>query len=248
MQYNPIVYNYPMKFPKINTLWKRDPELTVKKKGVIMPGYFSEEVFKSVKYWTATEKIDGENIRIFIDFIPGNLNHPTIWIGSRNDTDTPNINKDLIRHINTRLTEDALLRAFTKGSFSIGNCPRHAMIFGEGFGGDIKHGHNYRDSPEFIIFNVVIDGWFLEYNNVADISRKLNLQSVPIIGKNMSTEDIVDYVKGQPKSIVANKPYIMEGVVATSSPLLLTRKGYPLRFKLKTKDFRDLDSVSKNNH
>lgn len=245
---HPLIYEYPMKYPKINTIFTRDKFITVKRKGIIHEGILSEEAFKTIKFWNVSEKIHGENTRIYIDFIPGNLEPPHVWIGSRNDTDTPNINEDLLADIKTHLTEDALLRAFTNGSFSTGNCPRHVMIFGEGFGGDIHHGHNYRDSPEFIVFDIVIDNWFLEYNSVADISRKLNLQSVPIINKNMNTDDIVDYVKSQPDSIVANKSHVMEGVVATSSPLLLTRKGYPVRFKLKTKDFRDLDSVTETDH
>lgn len=245
---HPVIYEYPMRYPKINTLFMRDPLITVKRKGIIQVGKYSEEAFKTIKYWNVSEKIHGENIRIYIDFIPGNLSPPQVWIGGRNDTDKPEINEDLLTYIKTHITEDALKRAFTKGSFGTGDCPRYAMIFGEGFGGDIKHGHNYRDSPEFIVFDIVIDNWFLEHNNVADISRKLNLQSVPMLSLDGSTEKIIDYVKGQPKSNVANKPHVMEGVVATSSPLLLTRKGYPVRFKLKTKDFRDLDSVTKNNH
>lgn len=248
MEPHPIIYNYPMRYPKINTLWKRSPLISVKRKGIIQEGMFSEEAFKTIKFWNVSEKINGENTRIYIDFIPGNLSPPHIWIGGRNDTDKPEINEDLLTYIKTHLTEDALKRAFTKGSFGTGECPRHAMIFGEGFGGDIHHGHDYRDSPEFVVFDIVVDEWWLEHNNVASISKKLGFESVPILPGLKSTETIVEYVKGQPNSIIANKPHIMEGVVCTSAPLLLTRNGYPVRFKLKTKDFRDLESVKKNNH
>ena len=235
-----------MKFPKINTLWKREPLITVKRKGIIHEGMYSEEAFKSIKFWKASEKINGENIRIFI--IPGTGSTPIISILGRQDTDTPQINEKVIEYIDSHLTPDALKRAFTKDSSSSEDLPRLIMIFGEGFGGDIHHGHNYRDSPEFVVFDIVVDDWFLEYNNVASISKKLGFESVPLLPGLKTTETIVEYVKTQPKSILANKPHIMEGVVCTSSPLLLTRNGYPVRFKLKTKDFRDLDSVKKNNH
>ena len=248
MEPHPINYKYPMKFPKINTLWKRDMTRTVKRKGVIIPRLYSEEAFRTIKFWNVSEKIDGENTRIHIDFNPNNELPPHVSIYSRNDTDTPEINEDLLSYIRTHLTEDALKRAFTKGSFSTGECPRHVMIFGEGFGLGIRSGGNYKDSPELIVFDIVIDDWFLEHKNVADISKKLDLESVPILSLNRSVEEIVDYVKEQPYSLVANKPHRMEGIVATSSPLLLTRKGYPLRFKLKTKDFRDLDSISAIEH
>ena len=243
---HPLIYEYPMKYPKINTIFTRDKFITVKRKGIIHEGIFSEENFKTIKFWNVSEKINGENIRIFI--IPGTGSMPIISILGRKDTDTPEINEKVIEYIDSHLTPDALKRAFTKNSSSSEDLPRLIMIFGEGFGGDIHHGHNYRDSPEFIVFDIVIDSWWLEYNSVADISKKLGFESVPILSLNRSTEEIVEYVKGQPNSIVANKPHGMEGVVATSSPLLLTRKGYPVRFKLKTKDFRDLESVAKNNH
>lgn len=242
MEPHPIHYNYPMRFPKINTLFMRDMTRTVKRKGLIMPGMFSEEAFGAIKFWRASEKIHGENIRIFIDFIPGNLELPHVWIGGRNDTDNPEINEDLLHYIKTRVNIESLRKAFTKGSFGTDECPRYAMIFGEGYGGDIKHGHNYRETPELIVFDIVIDNWFLEYDNVADISKKLGLQSVPILPEVKTVEEIVEYVKAQPKSIIANKPHVMEGLVCTSAPLLLTRNGFSIKFKLKTKDFRDLDS------
>ena len=242
MEPHSIVYDYPMKYPKINTLWTRDKFITVKRKGIIHEGMFSEEAFKTIKFWKVSEKIHGENIRIFI--IPGTGSMPIVSILGRHDTDTPEINEKVIEYIDSHLTPDALKRAFTKDSSSSENLPRLIMIFGEGFGGDIKHGHNYRDSPEFIVFDIVIDNWWLEYNSVADISKKLGFESVPLLPGLKSTEEIVEYVKGQPNSIAANKPHIAEGVVCTSAPLLLTRNGYPVRFKLKTKDFRDLEATS----
>ena len=242
MEPHSIIYNYPMKFPKINTLWKRDPLITVKRKGIIQVGKYSEEAFKTIRLWKASEKINGENIRIFI--IPGTGSTPIISILGRKDTDTPQINEKVIEYIDSHLTPEALKRAFTKDSSSSENLPRLIMIFGEGFGGDIKHGHNYRDSPEFIVFDIIVDNWWLEYNNVANISKKLGFESVPLLPGHKTTEEIVDYVKGQPKSITANKPHLAEGVVCTSVPLLLTRQGYPVRFKLKSKDFRDLESVA----
>ena len=245
MDKHPIIYKYPMRFPKINTLFMRDPERKVKRKGVIMPGHFSEEAFRTIKYWTVTEKIHGKNTRIFIDFIPGNLNPPSIWIGSRNDTDTPQLGDPLLKHIYSTIDDESLLRAFTKGSFETDKCPRYAMIFGEGVGPGINQA--YGNEPEFIIFDVVIDNWFIRQPDVQDISERLGFRSVPVISNAMRTESIIDYVQAQKNSLLTNTPYIMGGVVCTSSPLLLTRNGTPVRFKLKTKDFRDLES-ERNKH
>lgn len=235
-------YDYPMGFPKINTLWKRDMTKTVKRKGIIMPGFFSEEAFKTIKYWKVKEKVHGENIRVHVDFIPGNLSPPIITIQGRNDTDTPQINKDLLRYIKSRINFDSLKRAFTEGSFSTGMCPRHAMIFGEGYGGSIKHGNSYIDHPEFIVFDIVIDGWWLEYNSVGRVASKLGLKSVPMLKSVLSFEEIIDYVKSEPQSKISAVPRIIEGVVCDSAPLLMTRKCNPVKFKLKVQDFRDLES------
>jgi len=244
MEPHPIYYNYPMRFPKINTLWKRDPEQTVKRKGIIMPGHFSEEAFRTIKYWTVTEKIHGKNIRVFIDFIPGNLEPPHVWIGGRKDTDTPQIGDPLLKHIHFTLDDEKLLQAFTKGSFGTGECPRYGMIFGEGVGPGINQA--YGDESELIIFDIIVDNWWLKQPDVEEISKKLGFRSAPVVSEAMTTENIVDYVKAQENSLLTEKPYVMEGVVCTSNPLLLTRNGEPVRFKLKTKDYRDLDAVRKS--
>lgn len=243
MNEHSIVYKYPMRYPKINTLWMRDMSKQVKRKGVIMPGHYSQEEFQSIKYWSVSEKIHGENIRIFIDFIPGNASPPIIWIGGRNDTDTPNINKEVIRYIKQRINLESLRNAFTKGSFSTGSCPRFVMIFAEGYGGDIHHGHNYRDSPELVVFDIVVDSWWLGQSNVEDISEKLGLSTAPTYYSSMEIPEIVSYVESEPDSRLANKKHTIEGVVCRSVPLLLTRKGYPVMFKLKVKDFKDLKMV-----
>jgi len=58
-----------MKYPKIHTLWKREPPRgKKKKKGKVIPGEFSREEFASVRRWSVSEKVDGMNIRVmFLD-------------------------------------------------------------------------------------------------------------------------------------------------------------------------------------
>lgn len=232
-----------MRYPKINTLWQRNQNKKVKRKGVIYEGLYSEEAFGNIRKWTTTEKIDGENLRIHIDFIPGNAEPPHIWVGSRNDTETPNINEDVLSYIKTHINTESLMKAFTNGSLTVWDCPMHAMIFGEAFGGNIHHGHDYRITPSFIIFDIVVDGWWLEHKNTISIANKLGIPTVPVHTQLKTIEQITKYVKSQPDSIIAENPHVTEGVVCTSSPLLLTRNGFPLRFKLKTKDYRDLESL-----
>lgn len=244
---HPLIYKYPIRYPKINTLWKRDKIRKVKRKGLIMPGQYSEEAFKTIKYWTVKEKVHGENVRIFINFIPGNASPPIIWIGSRNDTDNLEISDELMDYINRRLEIGSLRNAFTKGCFSTGLSPRYAMIFGEGYGGNIHHGHNYNDTEELVVFDILLDGWWLEPNNVTVISAKLGFKTVPTFYSPMELDEIISYVKSEPDSRLAIKKHTIEGVVCQTLPILLTRKGYPLKFKLKVKDFRDLKNMEEEN-
>ena len=117
------------------------------------------------------------------------------------------------------------------------------MIFGEGYGGYIKHGPIYTDHFECVVFEIVIDSRWLVYNNVKIIAAKLGLKSVPMLKNLMSVEEIIDYVKSEPQSKLSDKPRIIEGVVCDSAPLLMTRRGDPLKFKLKVDDFKNLKSM-----
>lgn len=50
----------PMKYPKINTLWKREEEAN---KSRIIIGEYALEECGLIKKWQVQEKIDGTNIR-----------------------------------------------------------------------------------------------------------------------------------------------------------------------------------------
>ena len=118
---------------------------------------------------------------------------------------------------------------------------KNVVLFGEGFGPGIQKGGGlYSSTPQFILFDVKIGDWWLEYEKVSEISKQLNTLMVPSLGRKTLYE-IVEYVKSKPLSIVAavvnGKEKLMEGIVATSTPLLLFRNGKPLKFKLKVKDF-----------
>jgi len=63
-----------MRYPKIDTLWKRDKETHQ-----IIPDECSKKEFRSIQYWEVTEKIDGTNIVIeYMKGLPGEDNRITI--------------------------------------------------------------------------------------------------------------------------------------------------------------------------
>jgi len=62
----------PTKYPKINTIWNREPkELGNGERnprvGCIIPGEYSEDYFAQSFQWHVTEKIHGMNTHIIFD-------------------------------------------------------------------------------------------------------------------------------------------------------------------------------------
>ncbi|MDD3961300.1 MAG: RNA ligase family protein [Bacteroidales bacterium] len=206
-----------MKYPKINTLWKRD-EKTHK----IVDGDFSRPEFENIKGWHVTEKIDGANIRVKCE------NSVVKFDGRTDEAQIP-----------THLYE-ALSKMFTLAEFETvfsDTAPKKVILYGEGYGARIqKGGGAYRSDAGFILFDVWVDGWWLQRDAVEDIAKKFGIDTVPLLGI-MTYDQIVDYVKANPESLVAKDTKIMEGVVARSHPLVLFRDGTPVMFKLKVRDF-----------
>ena len=226
-----------MKYPKINTIWKRGD------KGKIIEGNYSCEEFDSISKWYATEKIDGTNIRVTIYF----CKHSDLYKGMDDSTIIRDIdiqgrtdNSQIPSHLKSYLTdlfskEDSLLKAFEFKD----NYPNRVIIYGEGYGNKINNGQNkYRKDVSFICFDIWIDGIWLEPDNMKDICKKLKIDYVPEI-KYTSKEALIYLVKsGFQSKIGLNKNIQAEGIVVRSKPLMLFRDGTPIKWKLKTRDYR----------
>ena len=214
-----------MKYPKINTLWKRDE----KNKFKIMEGHYSDDEFKNVNKWHVTEKIDGTNIRIMFD-----IEKSKNWqFGGR--TDNAQIPTFLFEYLQNTFDSNEIETFFPEA--------KKVILFGEGFGPKIQKGGGlYRDDVSFILFDVWIDGWWLKREDVVETAKRMGLESVPELGIT-TKEQIVDYIKSKPRSVYAKQDKVMEGIVARSHPLVLYRNGTPLMFKLKVEDYEKLEGV-----
>ncbi len=205
-----------MKYPKINTVWKRD------KNTIIMEYRYSREEFDNIELWEVTEKVDGMNTRIIWN------GKDTIFIGR---TDKAIMPSELTEYLEKKFTSEKMLKLF--------NDSKEVILFGEGYGGKIQHGHKYTEKVKFILFDAYIDGWWLKRDGVEDISAYFNVRSVPDLGI-MDKEEIIKYVKSKMYSQISKEELIMEGIVARSYPLMLFRDKKPIMFKLKIKDYIDL--------
>lgn len=215
-----------MKYPKLQTLWKRD------EKGKIIEGEYSKEEFESINRWTVCEKVDGTNVRIM-------LRDDKITFGGREDNSQMPVK--LVNYLMETFPIEKLRHVFPEGDFT---------LFGEGYGAKIQRGGgSYRADASFILFDVVSHdmirllsthmtrNWWLTRASIEDIAANLKIKAVPVLPL-LKKDDIVRYVVNLHNSVVAEQPVTMEGIVATSYPLMHFRNGDPIKFKLKCRDFR----------
>ena len=214
-----------MEYPKIETLYNRDTQ-TFK----VIPGELRLPEFALVTEWLVTEKIDGTNIRILLD------SDGTVQF--RGKTDAAQIPPFLLDRLAEIFPAERVAAAFDPETY--------AVLFGEGYGAKIqKGGGNYCEGQSFRLFDVAVMGedrvWWLNWADVEDVARKLGIHTVPVIARGISLETAVWRLRYGLESLVARDErgalHPAEGIVARTEPLLFTRRGDRLMWKLKTKDF-----------
>lgn len=226
-----------MEYPKINSLWKRQAwyfDEEQKKNSANQPfrnsfivGDYACPEFGSIDKWEVDEKVDGTNVRIF--WQPEDKFSPAF--GGR--TDNAQLPSRLLFHLQKTCNREKMQKVFPN--------VHRVVLFGEGYGPKIQAaGSSYRSDVSFILFDVWIDGWWLEKHSVIDIASQLDIEHT-INQSVMTTQQVVDFVKSKPKSYIAEKPgFVMEGIIARSYPLMLFRNHRtPIMFKLKVKDVID---------
>lgn len=226
-----------MEYVKIHSLWKRegsDFEQKSKedrahhpksKRNALIVGDYAKPEFGAIKHWRVDEKIDGTNVRII-------YKDGIVRFGGRTaDAQMP---CHLMEYLQAKFTQEEIAKAFPHEE---GQPWPNVILFGEGFGPKIqKGGGNYRRDVGFILFDVWCGGWWLKRENVKLISEQLLIPMVPDLGY-FTEEEVVEFVKTRPTSVISLVPQVMEGVVCRSEPLMLFRDGNPIVFKLKCKDF-----------
>lgn len=223
-----------MKYPKINTLFKRGEG------NIIIPSEFTNDTFKYLKdnKWECTEKIDGTNIHI--DLSVELCHNVEMTINGR--TESAIIPNHLLSKLNEIFNKDDLYNYFYKED---GN-PLKVCIFGEGYGNKIQKGGNYiSNNVDFILFDVNINGIWLKRESIEQIAKDLNLKIVPIIGY-MTIPEAIKYVSNGFKSTISeNKEYMAEGLVLKTPTGLIDRMGDRIITKIKTVDFINYNKTNK---
>lgn len=202
-------------YHKINTIFKRD-----RTTNRIIEGDYSCPEFKYLadNVWIWTEKVDGTNIRVM-------FKNGIIMFGGK--TDSAQIPSQLVTRLNERFLP---LAEKMQDVFGCDVC-----LYGEGYGAKIqKGGGNYRQDQDFVLFDVKVGDWWLKREDVEDVSVKLGIDVVPIIGEG-SLYNAVDYAK----SGIVSKwgDFQAEGIVVRPKIELRFRNGNRIITKIKCRDF-----------
>lgn len=211
-------------YTKIPNIFKRE---TYGKNKLIEGEYSTPELeYLSDALWEFTEKVDGTNIRI-------------VWDGYRvsfaGRTDKAQIPKHLLDRLNDifggETKEELFEQMFGK---------TEAILFGEGFGEKIQKGGDLYGKVDFILFDVWVNGWWLDSENVTDIAEKFGIKRVPIVFTG-TLNDGVEYIREHPKSELRDAE--LEGIVGRPVVQMFSRKGERIMVKIKCRDFERKNNV-----
>jgi ATP-dependent RNA circularization protein (DNA/RNA ligase family) len=217
-----------MKYPKINTLFMRDD------KNIIIPSEYTEEVFKDLEQspWECTEKIDGTNIRIFLD-----VSGDALTVSFQGRTDDSIIPAHLLAYLTETFTTERLCRFFDEQKLRESGEP--VILYGEGYGQKIQTpGKRYRkDSVSFILFDVRVGKFWFTRETLEQVAEAVGIDIVPLVGYYTIPEAIELVSAGFKSSLAEDKTLDAEGLVLKTRLGLLDRAGNRIITKLKTTDF-----------
>lgn len=210
-----------VEYPKIETLYNRNKE-TFR----VIEGEYRCAEFGLIRpeAWFFQEKIDGTNIRVQWD-------GEKLEIGGR--TNNAQLAGDLVANILKALPVDKVTSTLTDA-----NPIEPVILFGEGYGPGIQKGGGlYRAEKGFILFDVRVGEWWLEWSKVKEIARALDLPHVPVY--DMTLEEVqYALVMDNLRSLCSKDVRMTEGVIMRTEPTVRFRHGGRVMAKLKAVDFQ----------
>lgn len=218
-------------YTKINTLYKRDD------KGHIIIGDFSRPEFKYLynNEWLWYLKIDGTNTGIHFD---GDLK---IDGKSEKAQWNPKV-IDVLKSIVDINKFKTVFPADENGVYP------NVIVYGETYGSTIqdKAGKLYFDGfgVGFRVFDIKVNGYWLEPDDIADVASKLGFEMPTCFGK-MTIAEAEDMVKAGFKDTIAEHDLDAEGLVGRPLTQFFNKKGERVMVKVKTCDYRKIGITDK---
>jgi len=208
-------------YHKIETLFERDMEGNKK----LIEGKFRNPVVEYIKdlEWNFTEKIDGTNVRVHWD------GH-TVIFGGR--TDNAQMPTPLVQKLNSLFLGITNEQLFEQ---KFGANP--VTFYGEGYGGKIQNGTNYKETEDFILFDVECNGVFYNYLYCVELAEMFGISYVPIVTRG--TLDLGIKMVTVMSSLMGETAKF-EGFVARPIVELKDNRGNRIIVKIKVRDFEGI--------
>ena len=203
-------------YQKISNVFARD--MTTFK---LIHGDWKKEEFGLLNdiQWVATEKVDGTNIRV--SYIEDNL----LFDGKTDRAQIP-------PKLQSKLQEIFLPKYEIMYDLFHG---KEVILYGEGYGNSIqKGGGKYSPNVDFVLFDVKVDGGWLNRLQQEKIAESLKIDIVPVVFEG-TLLDIVEFTKKGFNS--AWGEFQAEGVVCKPYLEMTNKYGERVIVKIKTKDF-----------
>lgn len=212
------------KYPKIETVYKRDMEGTKK----LIKGEFQNDTIKMLSefpIWDCYEKLDGSNFQIFWD------GYKITLIGRQEESDTPkHIQTYFDEKFSNNETEELLEQTFHN---------KPMVFYFEAIGKKIQtYGARYGDVRFVLldVYNVNNNSWW-SYDGIKELARALNVEYKPLLLENVTLDGAIEFVKDTRFSEIAKSPLPMEGLVCIPHQELKDSNGDRIIVKIKGKDF-----------
>lgn len=202
--------------PKTKTLFRRDPA-TFK-----VTNELTDQRYAQIKDWLVTEKMDGMSVILSI-----NTEDHTYFGRSRNT----NFNTAQQQFMNEAF------HSTHYNLFKIG-FEKPVDIYAELVGPGVQGNPHNLDALSLYVFDVRVNDFWLDWDNVCDIAEKAGVQTVRVIHplrKRLEAIDVVRYVTDMAEH--GTGPYYCEGYVARTDPYLYDNMGNRIMFKLKVTDY-----------
>lgn len=207
-------------YQKIETVFERDTEGTKK----LIEGKFRNQIVEYLKNceWIFTEKIDGTNIRV-------------LWNGHNFEfagrTDKASIPPFLLKKLQDIFCNNEMEQMFEQ-LFN----EKEVIICGEGYGNRIqKVGKYYIEyGVDFIVFDIIINDYYLSRGDVEVICKQLGLDIVPVVYKG-NIANAVKLVKNNLPSKIGSCQ--AEGLVGVPIIPVYDKFGKRIIIKIKGNDF-----------
>lgn len=220
-------------YHKINTIFKRD--MAGDKKLIV--GQWSQPEFEYLanNQWEFTEKVDGTNIRVH--FARGEYEGtPTVRVSFGGRTDNASIPPTLLKALQDQFADMDLV---TEVSNLMTEREIDSLtLYGEGYGPKIQGGGKYRDLPGFVMFDVLVGGWWLERDSVNDLGKTLGVDTVPVIGSGTLHDAVIIVSESCPYMKSRWGDFEAEGIVARPKVSMFDRAGRRVIAKIKARDFK----------